>query len=40
MPASLQEFWNKELFAVDGLKLTIGLVIVIVVLYWLLFAKR
>lgn len=40
MPTSVQEFWNKELFAVDGLKLTIGVVVVLLVLYWLLFMRR
>lgn len=40
MPASLQEFWNKEIFAVDGLKLTIGVVVVLLVLYWFVFMRR
>lgn len=40
MPASVQEFWGKELFAVDGLKFTVGVIVVLVVLYWLLFMRR
>lgn len=36
MPA----FLSKELFAVDGLKLTVGIVIAAVLIYWLVFMRR
>lgn len=36
----MQEFLGKQLFAVDGLRLTVGIVIAAVVLYWLLFMRR
>lgn len=33
-------FFSKELFSVDGLRFTVGLLILIVVVYWLLFMRK
>jgi len=37
---NFQEFWGKQIFAVDGFKLTVGVIVLAVLLYWLVFMRR
>lgn len=40
MPASITKFLNRKLFAIDGLTVTVAVVLVLVALYWYFFMRR
>ena len=36
----LKKFWSTELFRVNGFHFTVGVVIVVLALYWFFFMRR
>lgn len=36
----IKSFWSRELFALDGFKVTVGVLILLAVLYWFLIMRK